>query len=80
MKNRILVSAIVLSFFTTTSYAGCSELLSNYKRVPDPSIKTMKQLKRWVKRKVKDGNAQEVEKCLISKAADNPNKATVAGM
>jgi len=80
MKNKIVATAIVLSFLAPASYAGCAELLSNYKRVPDPSIKTMKQLKRWVKRKVKDGNEKAVEECLVSKAADNPNKATVAGM
>ena len=79
MNNRIITNIIILSFLTTSSYAGCSELLANYKRVPDPSIKTMKQLKRWVKRKVKDANAKEVEACLVSRAADNPNKATVAG-
>jgi len=77
--KKTLVSAILLSFLTTSSYADCNALLANYKKVPDPSIKTMKQLKRWVKRKVKDGKAKEVEKCLLSKAADNPNRATVAG-
>ena len=79
MIKRILANIVILSFLTTSSYAGCSELLSNYKRVPDPSIKTMKQLKRWVSRKVKDGNAKAVETCLVARAADNPNKATVAG-
>ena len=79
MKNKILLSVILLSVLSTSSYASCSELLSKYKRVPDPSVKTMKQLKRWVKRKVKDGNAKAVEECLVSEAADNPNKSTVAG-
>ena len=79
MKNKIIVSAILLSFLTTSINADCTELLSNYKRVPDPSIKTMKQLTRWVRRKIKDGNAKAVKECLIAKAADNPNKATVAG-
>jgi len=79
MKNRVIVSTIIASFLSTTMYASCADLLANYKRVPDPSIKTMKQLKRWVKRKVKDGNAKAVEECLVSQAADNPNKATVAG-
>ena len=77
--KKIIASAILFSFFASSVQAGCSELLANYKRVPDPSVKTMKQLKRWVKRKVKDGNAKAVEECLISQAADNPNKATVAG-
>ena len=79
MKNKILLSVILLSVLSTSSYASCSELLSKYKRVPDPSVKTMKQLKRWVKRKVKDCNAKAVQECLVSKAADNPNKSTVAG-
>jgi len=52
--------------------------MSQY-NAPDPSIKTMKQLKRWCKRKVKDSNKAALEKCLIDRAADNPNKATVAG-
>lgn len=77
--KKIFVSAILLSFLTTSVYADCKTLLANYKRVPDPSVKTMKQLKRWVKRKIKDGKAKEVEECLVSQAADNPNKATVAG-
>jgi len=79
MKNKIIVSFIMISFLTSSVYADCASLLANYKRVPDPSVKTMKQLKRWVDRKVKDGNAKAVEECLVSKAADNPNKATVAG-
>lgn len=77
--KKIIVSAMLFSFLTTSGYAGCSELLANYKKVPDPSMKTMKQLKRWVKRKVKDGNAKAVEECLVANAADNPNKSTVAG-
>jgi len=79
MINRILVSIILVGIVSSMGYASCTELLSKYKRVPDPSVKTMKQLKRWVKRKVKDGNAKAVEECLVSKAADNPNKSTVAG-
>jgi len=79
MRNIVITSAILFSFLTTSVYADCASLLANYKRVPDPSVKTMKQLKRWVKRKVKDGNAKAVEECLVSQAADNPNKATVAG-
>ena len=79
MRGKVIASAILLGLFTTSVYADCNELLSKYKRVPDPSVKTMKQLKRWVKRKIKDGNAKAVEECLVSRAADNPNKATVAG-
>ena len=79
MKNKIVINTILLAMLATVGQASCEDLLKNYKRVPDPSIKTMKQLRRWVKRKVKDGNAKAVEECLIPLAADNPNKATVAG-
>jgi hypothetical protein len=77
--KKLMYAIICFSMFTTASQADCNELLSKYKNVPDPSVKTMKQLQRWVKRKVKDDNAKAVEECLVSQAADNPNKATVAG-
>ena len=70
----ILVS-IALS---SALFADCVELMSKY-NAPDPSGKTMKQLKRWVKRKVRDENKTELEKCLVDRAADNPNQTTVAG-
>ncbi len=71
---------VAIAFLSQASYATeCSDLLSHYKRVPDPTVKTMRQLKRWVKRKIKDGNQKAVEECLVANAADNPNKATVAG-
>ena len=79
MKSKCMVITILCCFLAVNSYGGCKELLGHYKRVPDPSIKTMKQLKRWVKRKIKDGNAKAVEECLVARAADNPNKTTVAG-
>jgi len=78
MKKKIIASIILLSVLSSTSYADCKTLMAQY-NAPDPSVKTMKQLKRWVKRKVKDGNKVELEKCLIDRAANNPNKATVAG-
>lgn len=63
----------------TSLMAGeCEDLMAKYS-APDPSTKTMEQAKRWVKRKVKDENAAKVEKCLVDRAADNPNKSTVAG-
>ncbi len=78
MKKKMVASIILLSVLSSTSYADCKALMAQY-NAPDPSVKTMKQLKRWVKRKVKDGNKVELEKCLIDRAANNPNKATVAG-
>jgi len=56
----------------------CDELIKHYK-APNPSTKTIKQLVRWTKRKVKDSNKKKVMECLIARAADNPNKATIAG-
>jgi len=79
MNKKIIATIALLSLLSSSVYANCNSLLSQYKRVPDPSVKTMKQLKRWVKRKIKDGNKKAVEQCLIDRAADNPNKATVAG-
>ena len=78
MKKKIIGTAIIVSFFSGILSADCASLMTKY-NTPDPSIKTMKQLKRWTKRKVKDENKVAVEKCLIDRAADNPNKATVAG-
>ena len=78
MKNKIVAGSILLGLMFSSSMADCKALMDQY-NTPDPSVKTMKQLKRWTKRKVKDGNKDAVEKCLIAQAADNPNKATVAG-
>ena len=78
MINKMVVVITLLGVLSSTSFADCKALMAQYK-TPDPSVKTMKQLKRWVKRKVKDGNKAAVQKCLIDRAADNPNKATVAG-
>jgi len=78
MKKKVLVVALATSFLSNIVLADCTSLMAKY-NAPDPSIKTMKQLKRWTKRKVKDENKGAVEKCLIDRAADNPNKATVAG-
>lgn len=77
---------IVVKFMITlaliSSYAfsaSCSDLAAKYK-APDPAAKTMKQIKRWVKRKLKgSSDAAALEKCLIAGAADNPNKSQMAG-
>ena len=76
MKKMILT--IILFLFASNGYAGCSDLTAKYS-APDPSTKTMKQIKRWVKRKVKGADADALKECLIAKAADNPNKAAAAG-
>ena len=75
-KIKFIISFVIL---TSSLIAGeCEDLFAKY-HAPNPEIKTMKQLKRWVKRKVKDDNKDKILKCLIDRAADNPNKATVAG-
>jgi hypothetical protein len=74
----VLSMALVLAFSTVASADCVSEYMAKYK-AKDPSTKTMKQIERWVGRKVKDGNADAVKECFLAKAADNPNKATVAG-
>jgi hypothetical protein len=76
MKKIFLI--IALFAFSSNSYAGCDELVAKH-HAPDPSTKTMKQLERWVKRKVKGGDATALKECLVAKAADNPNKAAAAG-
>lgn len=77
--KKMVITSIVLLFSSSLLFAGeCEDLMKKYD-TPDPAMKTMKQLKRWVKRKVKDSNKEKLEECLVSRAADNPNKATVAG-
>ncbi len=78
MSKKIIATITLIGFLSNPLYSDCGDLMAKY-NTPDPSVKTMKQLKRWVKRKVKDGNKKAVEQCLIDRAADNPNKATVAG-
>lgn len=78
MKNIIKIS-VLLAVVSSFSMADCAGLSSKYE-APDPASKTMSQIKRWVKRKVKDpAEATELEKCLIAGAADNPNKSQMAG-
>jgi len=73
-----IITILILASFSL--YAGeCEDLMAKY-HTPKPETKTMKQLKRWVKRKLRHSSDKEkVLKCLIGRAADNPNKATVAG-
>lgn len=79
MKTTIkfIISLVLVSSYTLA--ADCAALSKKYS-APDPASKTMKQVKRWVKRKVKDAaDAPVLEKCLIAGAADNPNKSKMAG-
>ena len=73
-----IMSFFVVAIFAINIYADCAGLIKQY-NAPDPSTKTMKQLKRWVKRKVKTGDADKLKECLVALAADNPNKEAVAG-
>lgn len=77
--KKLLLFIFISGIFSSFAFADCSALASKYE-APDPASKTMNQIKRWVKRKVKDASeATELENCLIAGAADNPNKTTVAG-
>lgn len=79
--RKILFSAAVVCFVGVSLIHAedCDTLMSKYK-APDPSKKTMAQLKRWVSRKVENNaDASSLETCLVSQAADNPNKDQVAG-
>lgn len=77
MKKKLVLS-ITLFAFTNNIHAGCADLIAKH-NAPDPSAKTMKQLERWVKRKVEGADAAPLQECLVAKAADNPNKAATAG-
>lgn len=78
--KTIVKFILALSIVSAYSFASeCSDLAAKYS-APDPAAKTMKQIKRWVKRKLKDSpDAAALEKCLIAGAADNPNKSQMAG-
>lgn len=58
--------------------ADCAALMKKYD-APDPASKTMAQVTRWVKKVENPADAKELEKCMVAQAADNPNKAQVAG-
>ena len=47
---------------------------------PEPESKTMKQVERWINKKVSDpADAAVLKECMIARAADNPNQVSVAG-
>jgi len=78
MKRSFLLITI---FSLIGLWAGeCEDLIKKY-HAPDPTIKTMKQIKRWIKRKKSKlgADADKLQQCMIARAADNPNKAEVAG-
>jgi len=76
--KKIATLLIVMSMGSFLVAGECEELIAKY-NAPNPETKTIKQLVRWAKRKVKDSNKKKILECLIARAADNPNKATVAG-
>ena len=78
MKFKKVFVWAILTVFSNSMFGDCEGLMKKYNS-PDPSTKTMKQVERWVKRKVKTNDAGALKECLVARAADNPNKAEVAG-
>lgn len=77
--KKIIYILIMISVSFSFSFADCGALMSKYS-APSPGSKTMKQIKRWVKRKIKDaGDSSVLQECMIAGAADNPNQVKVAG-
>ncbi|RAX54454.1 hypothetical protein CCY99_03650 [Helicobacter sp. 16-1353] len=76
MKNLIFSALfLVLPHF---AFADCAALMTKYD-APNPASKTMKQIQRWLKKVDNPADAKTLEECMISQAADNPNKAQLAG-
>ncbi|EAH4936419.1 hypothetical protein D6654_07510 [Campylobacter lari] len=74
--KKIVFSISLLPVFLL---ADCASLMTKYE-APEPESKTMKQIERWVSKKVKDAaDAATLKECMVAKAADNPNQAQVAG-
>ena len=77
--TKLLSFLLLLMMASSLGFADCATLIKKYE-APDPSSKTMAQIDRWIKRAVTDvAEAEELSKCLVSGAADNPNKVQVAG-
>lgn len=75
MKKVIFLSLLALPILAD----DCASLMSKYD-APEPEAKTMKQIERWVDKKVDDANeATVLKECMIARAADNPNQVQVAG-
>lgn len=82
--RKIFMSFAILSLgglisINVATAADCNTLINKYD-APDPSKKTMAQLKRWAQRKLENNpDLSQLESCLIAQAADNPNRDRVAG-
>lgn len=57
--------------------ADYANLMAKYEAL-EPESKTMKQVKRWISKKVSDlADAAVLKECMIARAADNPNQVSV---
>ncbi|EDP0262428.1 hypothetical protein FVK91_06985 [Campylobacter jejuni] len=67
------------SLLPIIALADCASLMAKYE-APEPESKTMKQVERWINKKVSDpADAAVLKECVIARAADNPNQVSVAG-
>lgn len=67
------------SLLPIVALADCASLMVKYE-APEPESKTMKQIERWINKKVSDpSDAVLLKDCMIANAADNPNQVSVAG-
>lgn len=76
MKKYICIA--LMCGLANIALADCSSLMKKYD-APDPAAKTMAQINRWLKKVDNPADAKELGTCMIAQAADNPNKAQVAG-
>lgn len=76
MKKLILTALI--AGLPSLMFADCATLMKKYD-APDPASKTMAQIGRWIKKVDNPADAKALETCMVAQAADNPNKAQVAG-
>ncbi|RDU60782.1 hypothetical protein [Helicobacter marmotae] len=75
--KKYIATALFISF-PSFVFADCAQLMKKYD-APDPASKTMAQITRWLKKVENPADAKALESCMIALAADNPNKAQVAG-
>lgn len=76
MKKLILIA--LTAGLPSLMMADCASLMKKYD-APDPASKTMAQINRWLKKIDNAADVKVLEGCMIAQAADNPNKAQVAG-
>ena len=70
---------LFLGLLPIIALADCASLMAKYE-APEPESKTMKQIERWVNKKVTDPkDASVLKECMVARAADNPNQVSVAG-